>query len=256
MDKKLLKTYIFRLIFQIFAVLSIGVLIWYVCGSLSAYFLGFGLFYNVYYGWEAVYGTFLLLGYLLWPLLLACVVIILATIIYFNKTKGKYDKEERKIYLKYIGKSLVKPAIAIVILAVAAVGGLYFFTSTYTGAKVLVNAGLENMASHTYTLKYFFDMDEVNFVWKNDELIYAMGMFGEGENLDFLDDLYYSAPDAKGGFREPDLSGADEYIFLDRDGINEGALLVKGNCVAYYSSFYDMQERKECDYFLVLMKEK
>ena len=62
--------------------------------------------------------------------------------------------------------------------------------------------------------------DSVYAIEKNDTLIYVAGQYGENENIDFLQELYYEEY-CDGGRHSGDfdISGADKYVIWDRDGI-------------------------------------
>lgn len=250
-DRKLLGKYIFRLVLQILAVLSIAVFAMYVMVSVSSYFTGFVFFFQVYYGWEAVESAFLILGYIWWPFFLFCGLIIVLTVVYFTRTKEKYPKDERRLYLKYIGKAMVKPLLGLGILAVLFFAGAFFFSSTYAGARMLVKMGKEDKAPCTYTLRWFVELEDEYMVMKNGELIGFNGIFENGENIDFLDDFYYVLSYAGEKFERLDMTGADEYVFLDRDGVYEGALLVKGKYVIYGTCPEMLSgNREKCEYMI------
>lgn len=252
-DKKLLVAYILRTILQIIALLSIIVLGLYVLLSLSTYFIGFSFFMSTDYGWEAVSSAFLIFGMIFWPLFVICAVIIIGACIYFGLTKGKYNKEDRKKYLKIAGKGAIVPVSILMGIALIIFAGLYYFTSTYSGAKVLVFLGMEMLIPKAGNLNVQIDMEDTRLIEKNGEVIYVEGIMDEHENMDFMDDYYYvQSITGINHNKVPDMVGADLYIFYDDYGIFNGRMWVKDKYVVYSPSSFDEPGSEYCTYYIRL----
>ena len=129
-DRKMLGKYIFRLLLYIVVFLAVGLPVVMVILSGEAYF------FSTSYGWEAVRDSFVIYGYLFWPVYVICGVLILCIGTYLRCSRGKYPKEEQRAYFCYIGKAVVKTMIGLGVLAVLFLAGAFFFSSTYSGAKI------------------------------------------------------------------------------------------------------------------------
>lgn len=239
-EKRKMWKYIGRLVMRILMVLGGLELLIFLAISLSAYFTGFTFFFSTTYGWEAVADTLLILGLVLSPLHAAAVLFLVGFSIYFRVTRKKYDKEEEKRYLKRIGKALILPGCILAAAALLFILVDYILYSTILGARIMVRLGQEKRLFSVREAHRFVYADEVFMVEKNGELIYLKGKMG-GEDLlnvpelAFLDDLYYTQHPYTETPAEniPDMTGADRYLMMDRDGVLLGMYTVKGDDLVF-----------------------
>ncbi|GEM_PF-3980744 len=247
-DKKKMRKYVLRLILRILRVAAVLELLALILYSFAAYFTGFTFIFNTTYGWPAVWDTFLIYGMILSPLHLASIGILTGFSIYFKKTRGKYDPEEEKRYLKRIGKALILPGIIVAALVLLILLADYVIEGTMTGAKLMVRLGYGEKAPNVYRAAAYTEYEDVFIVEKNGETVYLKGKEGDLSDLEFLNDLYYikyfysETPEEE----LPDMTGADRYLFMDRDGIYIGMYTVKGDDLLYSEMIGDPYEE---DYY-------
>lgn len=247
MERQLFKKYIFRLFIGLLAIVATGILAIYVLYSLLTYFIGFSFFFSTSYKWDAVFSAFMIMGMVLWPLFVACILIDIGSFIYFKKTKDKYNKEETKEVLRMIGKKIYLPVLMIVaIIILVAICG-FLLNTTYQGAKIKYKLKL---ATNVYEIRSL-DKEinfEVDLILKNDIPQYFAGDIYVDKNpvadvssLEVMKHTYYVTEIPETELNKwMDISKADHYELYDSDRVshlsfyyvNDICIVEKGGC--YY----------------------
>jgi len=241
-NKSLVWKYVGRILLQILAFLSVFLWGIYIFSSILTYWVGFTFLFTTSYKMDAVASAFMIYMFLCWPIFLVSALIILISVIYFLRSKKNYPKEERKLYHKFIAKAMIVPVCTIVVIGSILLATFYYFSSTYSGAKILAAFLPWESVPNAVLLEETLEMEEVAIIVKNGEPIYVSKYMEPTEDLSFLKDIYYNNPGRSADFVAYMMDGADEYEFLDERGIYVFSLLVKDEFIAMDSSLDMLKE--------------